>query len=90
MFDEADIDAAIAKFDELARRHRGWKTRQAKWPSGSGHSYEARDWDAMGEILADDIAINDRRPLVNFGLRQGPDSVIEIMRAAADVGRTRI
>ncbi len=30
MFDEADLDAALARFDELARRRRGWKTRQAK------------------------------------------------------------
>ena len=30
LFDEADLDAALARFDELSRRHRGRKTRQAK------------------------------------------------------------
>ena len=31
IFDEADLDAALARFDELhSRRRRGWKTRQAK------------------------------------------------------------
>ena len=35
VFDEADLDAALAKFEELSRRHRGWKTRQAKWVTAS-------------------------------------------------------
>ena len=35
LFDEADIQAALARFDELNRRRRGWKTRQAKWESAS-------------------------------------------------------
>ena len=30
IFDEADIDAALARFDELTSRSRDWKTRQAK------------------------------------------------------------
>ena len=30
IFDEADLDAALARFEELQRRRRGWKTRQAK------------------------------------------------------------
>ena len=30
MFDEADLDAALARFEELNRRRRGWKTRQAE------------------------------------------------------------
>ena len=30
VFDEADLDAAIARFDSSATRRRGWRTRQAK------------------------------------------------------------
>ena len=30
LFDEADIDAALARFDELSRRRRGWRTRRAE------------------------------------------------------------
>ena len=30
VFDEADLDAAIARFDQLNPRHPGWKTRRAK------------------------------------------------------------
>ena len=29
LFDEADLDTAIARFDQLSRPARGWKTRQA-------------------------------------------------------------
>ena len=36
IFDEADLDAALARFEELSRQRRGWKTRQAKWSSASG------------------------------------------------------
>ena len=36
VFDEADLDAALARFDELSRRRRGWRTRQAKYTNGSG------------------------------------------------------
>ncbi len=34
--DEADVDAALARFDELSRRHRDYTTRQAKLTSASG------------------------------------------------------
>ena len=29
-FDEADLDAALARFDKLSRRRHGWKTRRAE------------------------------------------------------------
>ena len=29
IFDEADIDAALGRFEELQPRRHGWKTRQA-------------------------------------------------------------
>ena len=35
LFDEADLDAALARFEELHPQSHGWKTRQAKWPSAS-------------------------------------------------------
>ena len=38
VFDEADLDAALARFDELSRRRRGWKTRQAKWTNATGRT----------------------------------------------------
>ena len=55
IFDEADLDAALARFDELqptgtAAGKRGKPGGRALPGATSG-----RDWDAMAEILADDI-----------------------------------
>jgi tetratricopeptide (TPR) repeat protein len=86
LFDEAHLDAALATFDELSRPARRLENAASQLAERFWSRYEARDWDALRETLADDVGINDRRPLVNFGLRQGPDSVIEIMRAAPDMG----
>ena len=38
VFDEADLDAALARFEELDPGRRGWKTRQAKWTSASSRT----------------------------------------------------
>jgi hypothetical protein len=51
-------------------------------------SFAARDWDAMTEMLADDVSNEDRRRVVNAGLRHGRDAEIEDLRAAADLGGT--
>ena len=56
LFDEADLDAALARFDELSRRHRGWKTRQAKWTSASWRTSRPATGTRMAEILADDFS----------------------------------
>ena len=50
LFDEADLDAALARFDELSSsRRRGWRTRQRRGSNASGSYFEARDWDAIAE-----------------------------------------
>ena len=85
-FDEADIDAAIARFDQLSRPAQRWKTRQAERTSASMTCFAARDWDALAEILADDISYEDRRRVVNAGLQQGRDAVIAEISAVAEVG----
>ncbi len=56
LFDEADLDAALARFDELSRP-------TPRLENAAGQVYErfwtyfgARDWDAMAEMLADDFS----------------------------------
>ena len=44
----------------------------------------------MAEILADDISTDDRRPVVNAGIRHGRDAEIANMRAIADLGVTNM
>ena len=86
IFDEADIDAALARFDELSRPAR-------RLENAASHAYQrmltyfgARDWPAMAETIAPDVVDDDRRRVVNAGIRHGRDALITNMRAIAEVG----
>ena len=48
--------------------------------------FAARDWIALAEMVAEDIWSEDRRAVVNAGIRHGRDAEIADMRAIADVG----
>ena len=62
LFDEADLDTALARFDELSRPvPEPWVTPQAKRPHASAEQFAAQDWNAMTELLADDYVNDDRR-----------------------------
>ena len=50
----------------------------------------ARDWGALSELVAGDISTDDRRRVVNAGIRHGRDAEIESMRAIADLGVTLV
>ena len=50
--------------------------------------FAARDWDAMAEIVADEFSSEDRRQVVNAGVRYGRDAGIADVRAIAEVGFT--
>ena len=47
--------------------------------------FAAREWDAMPQILADNIFTDDRRRVVGSGVRIGRDAHIADMRAIADL-----
>ncbi|UMB72220.1 AAA family ATPase [Mycobacterium paraterrae] len=89
VFDEADLNAALARFDELSRTvqpendavHLIERLRAA---------FATRDWTAAAELLSDEIYTDDRRRLVNAGLRHGRDAEIDSLRAAAEVGSATI
>ena len=44
----------------------------------------------MAEMLADDFSSDDRRRVVNAGVRHGRDAAIANMRAIADIGFTNV
>ncbi len=50
--------------------------------------FAARDWDAMAEHAGRRLFEDDRRRVVNAGIRHGRDAEIESSRAAADLGIT--
>ena len=54
MFDEADLDAALARFEELSRPAPQLENAASRVYERFWTYFTARDWDAMAEILADD------------------------------------
>ena len=86
LFDEADLDAAIARFDELSRPTPRLENAASQVADRYLAHFAARDWDALAKVLADDISIDDRRRVVNAGIRHGRDAELASLRAYADVG----
>ena len=70
IFDEADLDAALARFDELSRPAPQLENAASQVNERFDACFAARDWDAMAEMLADDIYHDDRRRVVGAGIRR--------------------
>lgn len=86
VYDETDLDAALARFDQLSR---------PVLENVASQTYEriceclaARDWDALAELSAENISVDDRRRVVNAGLISGRNANLESTRALAEVGFT--
>ena len=90
LFDEADLDAAIARFEELSPPTPRLENAASQVYERFWSYFAARDWDAMAELLADDISTDDRRRVVSAGVRHGRDADIANMRAIADIGVTNV
>ena len=81
IFDEADLDAALARFEELRPPARRLENAASRVTERFLAHFAARDWDAIAEMLADNSCIDDRRRVVNAGFWDGRDAVIANMRA---------
>jgi DNA-binding SARP family transcriptional activator len=90
IFDEADLDAALARFDELHSQRRQLENSASRAHARLNACIAAGDWNAASETLADDIAIDDRRRVVNAGIQYGRDATIANLRGAIDLGLTNI
>ncbi len=90
LFDEADLAAAIAKFDELSCPTARLENAAVRVVERFPTCFATRDWDAMAELYADDFVIDDRRRVVNAGIRHGREAEIEDLRAAANVGFAQV
>ena len=86
VFDQTDLDAAITRFDELSRP--SLKNAASQAYDRICRYLDARDWDAAAELSARNISVDDRRRVVNAGIRKGRDAAIEDLQAAAEVGFT--
>ncbi|OBI56838.1 BTAD domain-containing putative transcriptional regulator [Mycobacterium sp. E787] len=85
VYEEEDLDAALARFEELRPESRRLENAATRVDERFWNCYAARDWDAMAEILTDDLCTDDRRRVVNAGLRHGRDDHIAEMRAVAEM-----
>jgi hypothetical protein len=90
IFDEADIDAALARFEELHPRARRLENAASQVTERFLAHFAAGDWDAMAEILADNFSRDDRRRVVGAGVRHGRDAWLVDMRATADLWITNV
>ena len=88
VYEEDDVDAALARFEELRPQARRLANAASKVTERYMAHFAARDWDALAQVLADDISVDDRRRVVNAGIKHGRDAEIANLRAAADVGIT--
>jgi DNA-binding SARP family transcriptional activator len=86
VFDESDLDTALARFEELQLQAPRLENAASQAMKRFWTYFEARDWDAMAEIWADDICTDDRRRVVNAGVLRGRAANMTNMQAVAEVG----
>ena len=86
IFDESDLDAALAKFDELSRPASQLENATSQVYERLWTHFKAGDWRAVAELFTDDISHDDRRRVVNAGVERGRDVQLANLRRLADIG----
>ena len=90
LFDEADLDTALARFEELQPQARRLENAASRLHERFLEYYAAEDSQAMAEMLADNYSSNDHRRVVGSGVRHGRDAHIADMRARAELWNTNL
>ncbi len=90
IFEEADLDTALARFDELDRPKPRLENAATRVIECFQTCFAARDWEAMTTILAEDISAEDHRPVMRAGTRPGREINIADWRSVAEVGFNKI
>nr|WP_082939991.1 BTAD domain-containing putative transcriptional regulator [Mycolicibacterium peregrinum] len=85
-FDETDVDAALARLEELSRPTRRLQNMASQVDQRFWSHYPSRTWHAMAELLSEDFSLDDRRQGLNAGLRTGRETEIDNVKAMAGVG----
>lgn len=88
LFDEADLDTAIARFEEFGRPTTELVNAATRVATKFLAHYAVRDWNAMAELLADDVFSDDRRRVLNAGVRRGRDAEMANWHATSEVWST--
>ena len=90
LFDEADIDAALARFEQLTRPAPRLENAASEAYERVQACFAARDWDAMANAMAQNMVDDDRRRMVNAGIRRGRDIEIANSHAVVEIGGERL
>ncbi|SEB27060.1 Predicted ATPase [Mycobacterium sp. 283mftsu] len=86
IFDETDLEAALARFDELSRPTPRLENAASRANGRFIAYFAARDWDGIVSVLSEEHCGDDWRRVVGAGLRRGRDADIENLRVIADLG----
>ena len=91
VFDEDDLDAALARFDELeASAPDGRLDNAASRAAQQFSSLATDDPDAMADNFSADFVQDDRRRVVGAGVRRGRDAEIDDLRAFTGIGMPNV
>ena len=88
MFDEQDLDAALARFDELHPSELPLKNAASQVYERLWNLFATGEWRAVTDLFTEDISNDDRRRVVNAGIEYGRDIQLENLRRLADIGAT--
>ncbi|MFG1932828.1 BTAD domain-containing putative transcriptional regulator [Mycobacterium sp. NPDC048908] len=86
LFDEADLDVALERFDHVAAATRRLENTASRVFEHFNASLADRDWNAMAQTIADGIVNEDRRRVISSGIQRGRDAQIANLRAVVEVG----
>lgn len=86
LFDEADCHVALTRFDELSQSVPRLENSATRAFGRFESSFCARDWDAIADAATDNLSIDDRRRIVNVGIRYGRETAVGDLQATADIG----
>ena len=86
LFDEPDLDAALARFDELLTPTGRLENAASRMSAQSMACFVADDWAAGRATMVEDFVSDDRRRVINTGILVGRDAVEATLKAASDIG----
>ena len=90
MFDEADLDAALARFEQLTHPAPRLENAASQVWDRLNAYFSSGDWAAMSQATAENMIDDDRRRTVNGGIRRGRDIQIANGRAVAETGADKM
>ncbi|WP_458320070.1 BTAD domain-containing putative transcriptional regulator [Mycolicibacterium brisbanense] len=86
LFDEADLDTALRRFDELQPATGHLHNTASDMYARFHECFADSDLAAIAAMLAEDFYGDDRRHLVGSGVRLGREAAIQDARAIIDLG----